>query len=124
MSARELEQGIRLACKMQLEDLLEIDYLDELLVEILENSEEEIWVETVEKNKIESEVDKGKIRSIKTMDDVHHYDNINHKHDHFICVKCGLIEDVDKMNEDIKTINCNHVLDCDITYKGICKKCI
>ena len=69
-------------------------------------------------------VEKGKIRSIKTMDDIHHYDNINHKHDHFICVKCGLIEDVDKMNEDIKTINCNHVLDCDITYKGICKKCI
>lgn len=69
-------------------------------------------------------VEKGKIRSIKTMDDIHHYDNVNHKHDHFICIKCGLIEDVEKINKDLEIINNNQVLDCDITYKGICKKCI
>ncbi len=69
-------------------------------------------------------VEKGKIRNINTMDDIHHYDNINHKHDHFICIKCGLVEDVEKNSKEIKTINNNQVLDCDITYKGICEKCI
>ena len=52
------------------------------------------------------------------------YDNVNWKHDHFICIKCGEVEDIDHtFDNDIKTINNNQVLDCDITYKGICKKC-
>lgn len=69
-------------------------------------------------------IEKGEIRMIHTIDNIHRYDNIKVKHDHFICVKCGRVEDVDKMrNIDLATINDNKVLDCDITYKGICSKC-
>ena len=67
---------------------------------------------------------KGKIRTIQTIDNIHRYDNVNYKHDHFICIKCGKVADVDKLfNKEIKVINDNKVLDCDITYKGICQEC-
>ena len=70
-------------------------------------------------------VEKGKIRTIQSIDNIHRYDNINWKHDHFICIKCGEVEDVEKSSsKEIKVINNNEVLDCDITYKGICKKCV
>lgn len=64
------------------------------------------------------------IRTIQSINNIHRYDNINWKHDHFICIKCGEVEDIEKIrNKEISTINNNKVLDCDITYKGICKKC-
>jgi len=69
-------------------------------------------------------VDKSKIKTIQTIDNIHRYDNIINKHDHFICVKCGKVEDVKKsFNKEVTTINNNKVLDCDITYKGVCSKC-
>lgn len=69
-------------------------------------------------------LDKGKIRTIQSINNINRYDNINWKHDHFICIKCGAVQDIEKTFEnDIKTINNNKVLDCDITYKGICQKC-
>lgn len=73
---------------------------------------------------LNSLLEKGKIRTIQTTDNIHRYDNVNWKHDHFICIKCGMVEDVEKVSSrEINTINNNQVLDCDITYKGICKKC-
>lgn len=69
-------------------------------------------------------VEKGKIRVVWSINNIHRYDNISWKHDHFICIKCGEVEDVEKIsNKEIKIINNNKVLDCDITYKGICDKC-
>lgn len=69
-------------------------------------------------------VEKGKIRTIQSTNNIHRYDNINWKHDHFICIKCGEVEDIEKTNnKEIRIINNNKVLDCDITYKGICQKC-
>lgn len=68
--------------------------------------------------------EKGKIRTIQTNNNIHRYDNVNIKHDHFVCIRCGEVEDVNKIfDKEIKIINNNKVLDCDITYKGICNKC-
>ena len=47
LSKQELQQGIRLACKISVEELLESDSYDQLEVEILENQEENIVVESV-----------------------------------------------------------------------------
>ena len=69
-------------------------------------------------------IEKSEIRTIQSIDNIHRYDNVNWKHDHFICIKCGTVDDIEKMNnKEIKMINNNKVLDCDITYKGICNKC-
>ena len=73
---------------------------------------------------LNSLVEQGKIRIIQSINNIHRYDNINSRHDHFICIKCGEIKDIEKMNnKEIRIINNNKVLDCDITYKGICRKC-
>lgn len=69
-------------------------------------------------------VENGKIRIIQSIDNIHRYDNINWQHDHFICIKCKEVEDIAKTSQKkINVINNNKVLDCDITYKGICLKC-
>ena len=49
LSKEELDQGIRLACKIKIEDLLENDGYNQLIVDILESHEENIVVEIVEK---------------------------------------------------------------------------
>ena len=70
-------------------------------------------------------VENQKIRTVQSIDNIYRYDNVNWKHDHFICIKCGEVEDIEKTNnKEISTINNNKVLDCDITYKGICNKCV
>ena len=48
LSKYELEQGIRLACKIRIEDVLKIDAHNEVIVEILETQEESIVVESVD----------------------------------------------------------------------------
>ena len=69
-------------------------------------------------------IETGKIKTVQSINNIHRYDNNNWKHDHFICIKCGKVEDVEKIkNKEINIINDNKVLDCDITYKGICNKC-
>lgn len=44
-------------------------------------------------------------------------------HDHFICDKCKCIIDIPRKDNDIKYIDGNLVMDYDIKYRGICKKC-
>ena len=48
LSKYEVEQGIRLACKIRSEELLELDCYNQSVVEILEEQEENIVVENVE----------------------------------------------------------------------------
>ena len=52
LSKYDVEQGIRLACKIQMADVLEIDGACQFAVEILENLEDNIVVESVKKKDI------------------------------------------------------------------------
>ena len=60
LSKNELEQGIRLACKISMADILKTDADHQLIVEVLENQEENIVVKSVEKKDI-SNKGKGEI---------------------------------------------------------------
>ena len=69
-------------------------------------------------------VELGKIQRLEVPGHIDRYDKIQ-SHDHFICLKCGNIIDLDRSNiiyEDM--IMGNQVLDCKIRYEGICKGCI
>lgn len=50
LSKEELEQGIRLACKVQVEDMFKINSNDEFVLELIEEMEENIVIESVESN--------------------------------------------------------------------------
>lgn len=46
------------------------------------------------------------------------------KHSHFVCIKCYKVIDVfSNYLENIDSIDNNKVLDCEITFKGICSDC-
>jgi len=54
-----------------------------------------------------------------------HYDFAEHKHAHFICVKCGGVQDVEidfSMLESIK-LDQFEIIDTLINFRGICKDC-
>lgn len=63
-----------------------------------------------------------KIRTI-IVDDVIRYDR-NVIHDHLLCIKCGNIIDIPRKSSLDNYVNGNLVIDYDIKYKGICKKCL
>ena len=63
-----------------------------------------------------------KIRTI-IVDDVIRYDR-NVIHDHLLCTKCGNIIDIPRKSSLDNYVNGNLVIDYDIKYKGICKKCL
>ena len=68
--------------------------------------------------------EKSNIRKIK-VDNVDRYDNVMVKYNHFICVKCkGIFDIMDEENSYDININGNMVIDYEIYYKGICKKCL
>lgn len=68
-------------------------------------------------------VDEGKVVKIR-VGDFDRYD-INIMHAHFICDKCGEIIDVfDNFLDDIDYIHGNMVVNYEIKFNGICKKCI
>ena len=48
LSKEELEQGVRLACKVSIHDVLETDEHNPFMMELLENQEEDIVIESVE----------------------------------------------------------------------------
>ena len=63
------------------------------------------------------------IKRLKMPDNIDRYDK-NLKHSHFVCVKCLKIVDIhNKYLEEINFIDGNEILDCEIKFKGICKKC-
>lgn len=66
-----------------------------------------------------------KIRKIKTFDGKDHYDRM-HRHNHFICLKCNKIFDLNDNsflhnNKDVPKDF--EVVGCDITYSGYCNEC-
>lgn len=79
---------------------------------------------TVYRN-LNSLVEEGLIKRIKVLDNIDRYDNVEFRHAHFICIKCGKIIDLDsKYVFHDKIIDNNEVLDCDVNFKGICQECI
>ena len=63
-----------------------------------------------------------KIRTI-IVDDVIRYDR-NVIHDHLLCTKCGNIIDMPRKSSLDNYVNGNLVIDYDVKYVGICKKCL
>lgn len=79
---------------------------------------------TVYRN-LNSLVDERLIKRIKMPDNIDRYDHVDKNHAHFICVRCSKIIDLDsKYILDVKRIDNNEVLDCDVNFKGICQECI
>ena len=67
-------------------------------------------------------VDEGLIKRIKTPDNIDRFDH--NKHAHFICMKCGSIIDLgEEYLFNLEKIDDNEVLDCEVSFKGICKNC-
>lgn len=65
-----------------------------------------------------------KIICIQTPDHIRHYDNVQKKHAHFICLNCHHIFDVDKILNDAEVMISGYkILDYSISFKGICQKC-
>ena len=63
------------------------------------------------------------IQKIKSKDNVDRYDKmINHSH--FICTFCNKIIDINDKFDYNEYIGDNKVLNCKITYEGICKNCL
>ena len=68
-------------------------------------------------------VEDGKIRKIEVSDTLR-FDR-NDRHAHFVCNECGNIIDVfHNFLCDDKYIDCNLVMDYEIKFTGICKKCM
>ena len=53
------------------------------------------------------------------------YDYIINPHAHFVCIKCGNIYDIDYKSVDLddKNIEGHEILEAQVNFKGICKKC-
>lgn len=66
----------------------------------------------------------GEIQRLDVPNQMVRYDKIV-SHDHFVCLKCGDIIDLDRSNityDDM--IDGNQVLECKISYEGICCDCL
>ena len=69
-------------------------------------------------------VDKRLIQRFELRDNIVRYDK-NICHDHFICVKCSKIIDLDRSDITYnKMINGNKVLNVKVFYDGICYDCL
>lgn len=69
-------------------------------------------------------VELGLIQRLDVGGDMIKYDkNINH--DHFVCVKCCKVIDLDRSNISYDEQICgNKVINCIIRYDGICRDCL
>lgn len=69
-------------------------------------------------------VDTNKIQRIKTLDNIDRYDKIK-EHMHFICIKCNKIIDIyDSFEKDYsKILGKNKIINCKISFEGICEEC-
>ena len=66
-------------------------------------------------------VESGKIQRLEVPGHIDRYDKVQ-AHDHFICLKCGNIIDLERSNimyEEM--IHGNKVMNCKIHYEGICQ---
>ena len=68
-------------------------------------------------------VETGSIQKIKSTDNIDRYDKMVN-HSHFICTLCNKIIDINDKFDYNEYVGDNKVLNCKVTYEGICKKCL
>lgn len=68
-------------------------------------------------------VDNQKIRKIVSLDGKEHFDNLEIKHNHFICLKCMQISDISSIGDIPLKCETGRIIDYEIIYKGICHNC-
>ncbi len=68
--------------------------------------------------------DNNLIKRIKCSDNIDRFDNVKKSHSHFICNKCGKIEDIfeNLFVKDAEFQN-NKITEYDLVLKGICSEC-
>jgi len=67
----------------------------------------------------------GKVHKIETGKETF-FELSNHKHAHFQCIKCGLIECIllsKNFNVNLKELEQFQILDISLDIKGVCEKC-
>lgn len=74
-------------------------------------------------------VSSGEIASIGVIDSKERYDKTTTPHSHFICSQCGAIYDVftdeePDFNTFVKDFELGSVTHCELTLRGICRKCL
>ena len=68
--------------------------------------------------------DNNLVRRIKHYDKIDRFDNLKKVHSHFLCNKCGHLEDIyDNFFTTPHRVNNNLVTGYDLVFKGICSKC-
>ena len=72
--------------------------------------------------------DEGEILKVEIPDGPDRFDFTLKKHYHIVCIKCGVVLDVDvpvisQLEEKINTKNSMQILGYDILFKGICSSC-
>ncbi len=97
------------------------------LIKYIEKNYSNISLATIYRN-LTILLDEKEIKKLK-IDDVDVYETIKEKHYHFKCRVCHNIIDVPTYIvpsdiTNIKKIEQNSVLDCDIIFQGVCKNCI
>lgn len=77
-------------------------------------------------NNLKLFLNKGIIKEVNLDNSEIHYEMKIHDHAHFVCKKCGKIEDLDIKNILIDTSNIEgfEIDSQDIFLKGICKDCL
>ena len=66
----------------------------------------------------------GEIQRLDVPNQMVRYDKII-SHDHFVCLKCGKIIDLDRSNITYnEMIDGNKILECKINYEGVCCDCL
>ena len=69
-------------------------------------------------------VEIGLIQKLDIPNQMTRYDKVLN-HDHFVCLKCGQVYDLEKSNITYdEFINGNKVYTCKIRYEGICHDCL
>ncbi len=97
------------------------------LINYINNNYSNISLATIYRN-LTILLDEKQIKKVK-IGDIDVYETVKEKHYHFKCRVCGNIIDIpitlvpDDIN-NIRTIDKNDVLDCDIVFQGVCHKCI
>ena len=75
--------------------------------------------------------DLGMIRKVKGLNDTEHFDGDTSPHQHFICRKCGAVQDIFLKNEDLlRSMNIaagknfdGQIIENDIYFYGKCSRC-
>lgn len=73
-------------------------------------------------------VDDGMLREVSIPGAPSRFDKTTEVHAHFICLKCGEVEDISVCADNIiasaKQCSKNEIDNADIVFKGVCRRCL